>query len=237
MKKPEASRRDFLKVLGVAGAGAAVASCGPPDTADKLIPYLVQPDEIIPGTNTLYATALRAGAEPVGVHAVVRDGRIIKLEGDPDFELTGGRLSALDQSVLQDLYDPDRVTGPRRREGDGFVDASWDQALDEARAAVARPGGALVLLTGPVTGAAGELLRQWAAATGAEHVVYEPFGLEALRTANMIAFGLNEIPSYELDRADMVVSFGADFLETWLAPVELAGRFARARNIESGQHA
>ncbi len=237
MPKPEATRREFLKVLGVAGAGAAAVSCGPPDTADKLIPYLVQPDEIIPGTNTLYATALRAGAEPVGVHAVVRDGRIIKLEGDPDFEPTRGRLSALDQSVLQDLYDPDRVTRPRRREGDGFVEASWDDGLEAAKAAVARPEGALVLLTGPVTGATADLMQQWAAAAGAEHVVYEPFGLEALRTANVIAFGRNEIPSYELDRADLIVSFGADFLETWLAPVELAGRFARARDIESGQHA
>ena len=72
----ETSRRDFLKVLGVAGAGAATVSCGPPDVGDKLIPYLVPPEDVIPGTNTTYATVLAsAGPEPLGVHAQVRDGR------------------------------------------------------------------------------------------------------------------------------------------------------------------
>ena len=78
------SRREFLKVLGVAGAGAAAAACGPPDTGDRLIPYLIPPEDIVPGTNVSYATVLTgAGPEPLGVHATVRDGRVIKLEGNP----------------------------------------------------------------------------------------------------------------------------------------------------------
>ncbi|MFQ5746929.1 MAG: molybdopterin dinucleotide binding domain-containing protein [Gemmatimonadota bacterium] len=233
----DTTRRDFLKVIGVAGAGAA-AACGPPDTGDKLIPYLVQPDEIIPGTNTPYATVLTGAGEPLPVHAMVRDGRAIKLEGNPDFPGGTGRLSALAHSSLQDLYDPDRISGPRRREGEVLSAATWDDAIAAAAAAVSAAGpGGTALLTAPATGARLAFYARWAAAVGAEHVAYEPFGLEAMRAAHEIAFGIAAIPSYELDRADRIVSFGADFLETWLAPVDLAGRFARARDVEAGRHA
>ena len=225
------SRREFLKVLGVAGAGAAAVSCGPPDTGDKLLPYLVSPEEIIPGTNTEYASVLRAGGpEPLGLRATVRDGRVIKLEGNPAFPSNRGRLSALAQSALQDLYDPDRVPGPMR----GGQETDWETVIEALAAEVTSSAGDVVLLTEPVTGTNQAFLRQWAESVGAEHIAYEPFGLETLRTANGIAFGLEEIPRYELEKADVVVSFGADFLETWIAPVELAARYAISRDIERG---
>ena len=130
----ETSRRNFLKVLGVAGAGAATVSCGPPDMGDKLIPYLVPADDIVPGTNVTYATVLAgAGPEPLGVHAWVRDGRIIKLEGNPEFP-NRGALSALAHSTLQDLYDPDRIASPREKTNGGWSDADWDAAIKAAAA-------------------------------------------------------------------------------------------------------
>ncbi|MFQ5680396.1 MAG: twin-arginine translocation signal domain-containing protein, partial [Gemmatimonadota bacterium] len=113
---PGTSRREFLKVVGITGAGAATFGCKPPDMADKLIPYLVQEEELTPGVSSTYATTLTgAGGEPLGVHADVRDGRVIKLEGNPDFPTNRGRLSSLAHSELQALYDPDRLKGPRRR--------------------------------------------------------------------------------------------------------------------------
>jgi molybdopterin-containing oxidoreductase family iron-sulfur binding subunit len=226
------SRREFLKVLGVAGAGAAAAACGPPDTGDKLIPYLIPPDDIVPGTNVSYATVLTAvGPEPLGVHATVRDGRVIKLEGNPSMS-TGGAVSALAHSALQDLYDPDRVPGPRQRTTEGLVDVSWEDAVEAAGAAVS--GGSAVLLTPPVLGSAARFYQEWAAAVNATWMPWEPLGLEALRTASEIAFGLNEIPTYALEDSDHVVCFGADFLGTWLAPVELGARFAAGRFVDHG---
>ncbi|MHC5004640.1 MAG: 4Fe-4S dicluster domain-containing protein [Planctomycetota bacterium] len=240
------SRRDFLKVLGVGGAGAAAIGCGPPDFADTLITQLVQPEEVIPGRNDTYATALgEAGPEPLGIHATVRDGRVIKLEGNPSFPTNRGRLSGLAQSVLQDLYDPDRIPNPRRRRGDApageetageaYEDVDWDAALAAAAAALGQ--GSTVLLTGGVTGTSARFFAEWAEATGAEHVAYEAFEYGALRAAHEIAFGTAAIPTYAIDRADRIVSFGADFLGTWLAPVELAGRYAQARAIDEGRHA
>ncbi len=229
------SRRDFLKVLGVAGAGAAATSCGPPDMSDKLIPYLVPPEDIIPGTNVEYATLLKnGGPEHLGLYATVRDGRVIKLEGNPRFP-NRGRLSALAQSALQDLYDPDRIPGPRGRDTNGFVEADWDEAIATVAGVVAP--GRTILLTGSMTGSAAEFYAQWAEATGAEWIAWEPLGLEALSTAHEIAFGIPGIPAYDIHRADRIVSFGADFLGTWLAPVELAARFADARKVEDLRHA
>jgi molybdopterin-containing oxidoreductase family iron-sulfur binding subunit len=229
------TRREFLRVLGVAGAGAAAVSCGPPDTGDRLIPYLIPPDDIVPGTNVSYATVLTgAGPEPLGLHATVRDGRVMKLEGNPSFPHRG-RLSALAHSALQDLYDPDRIRGPLRRDGSGPVQAAWDEAI--AAAGSALTGGGLVLLTGPATGTARRFYSEWVAALGAEWMAYEPLGLEAHRTAQRIAFGRDEIPLYALDEADHVVCFGADFIGTWLAPVELAARYSASRFVDRGRHA
>ena len=219
----DTSRRDFLKVLGVAGAGAAAASCGPPDMGDKLIPYLVPPEDIVPGTNVSYATILTeaGGPEPLGIHATVRDGRVIKLEGNPRFP-NRGRLSALAQSALQDLYDPDRIQGPRVRDGNGFTDTDWDAAIAALAGAIVP--GRTVLLTSPQTGSSAEFYATWADAGGAEWMAGEPLGYEALSSAYEIACGIPGMPLYEIIRADRIVSCGADFLGSWLSPVEVGAR-------------
>ena len=230
------SRRDFLKVIGVGGAGAASFACGPPDFAERLIPHLVQEEGITPGVSDVYATVLPdQGPVPVSVRAAVRDGRVIKLEPNPVLP-RGSGLSALAQSALQDLYDPDRVRNPlRRAEGGDFTDATWDEANAALLAGV--QGGNAVLLTGRTTGTAARFLAQWSEALGVEHLAFEPFSHHALALAYSRVLGSAGLPRYDLAAADRIVCFGADFLGTWLEPSDLAAGFAASRDIDSGRHA
>src|ERR671914_1849236 len=121
-------RREFLKILGVTGAGAATAACGPSE-AGRLIPYLVSPDQTVPGVSTYYATTCRECAAGCGVIAETRDGRTIKLEGNPEHPLNHGALCARGQSALQGLYNPDRFRGPMIRQGARLVPTNWDTAI------------------------------------------------------------------------------------------------------------
>ena len=113
-KKAGVKRRDFLKVLGASSAAGA-AACSEP--TGKLIPYLVSPDQTVPGVSTYYATTCRECAASCGVIAETRDGRVIKLEGNPEHPLNRGALCARGQSAVQGLYNPDRFRTPMIKAG------------------------------------------------------------------------------------------------------------------------
>ena len=237
------SRRRFLQVLGTSGAGAAtMAACGPPRFADKLIPHLVEEEGITPGVSDTYATVLPdAGPEPVPVHAQVRDGRVLGLSPNDRFGGGTSGLSSLTHSTLQDLYDPDRVSQPVRRNpsteagAPAFQYANWEDATAALTDAV-RVGGA-VLLTGRVTGTTARFIAQWARVMGVEHIAWEPFGNGALAAGTAEVSGGTGMPRFDLSAADRIVCFGADFLGTWLAPTELSAGFAAARDVEAHRHA
>ena len=137
---PGVKRREFLKVLGA--SGAALAADRLLRGTGKLIPYLVSPDETVPGVSTYYATTCRECSAACGIIAETRDGRAIKLEGNPDHPLNHGALCARGQAALQGLYNPDRLRvadgeGERRVEGDHV--GRRDHALEpDARAIAAR---------------------------------------------------------------------------------------------------
>ena len=237
------SRRRFLQVLGTSGAGAAtMAACGPPRFADKLIPHLVEEEGITPGVSDTYATVLPdAGPEPVPVHAQVRDGRVLGLSPNDRFGGGTSGLSSLTHSTLQDLYDPDRVSQPVRRNpsteagAPPFQYANWEDATAALTDAV-RVGGA-VLLTGRVTGTTARFIAQWARVMGVEHIAWEPFGNGALAAGTADVSGGAGMPRFDLSAADRIVCFGADFLGTWLAPTQLSAGFAAARDVEAHRHA
>ena len=237
------SRRRFLQVLGTSGAGAAtMAACGPPRFADKLIPHLVEEEGITPGVSDTYATVLPdAGPEPVPVHAQVRDGRVLGLSPNDRFGGGTSGLSSLTHSTLQDLYDPDRVGQPVRRNpsteagAPAFQYANWEDATAALTDAV-RVGGA-VLLTGRVTGTTARFIAEWARVMGVEHIAWEPFGNGALAAGTAEVSGGTGMPRFDLSAADRIACFGADFLGTWLAPTQLSAGFAAARDVEAHRHA
>ncbi|HEY6224921.1 MAG TPA: molybdopterin-dependent oxidoreductase, partial [Gemmatimonadales bacterium] len=234
-------RRRFLKVLGVAGGGAAALSgCGiGPEPTEKLIPYVIPPEDQTPGLATWYSSTCRECGAGCGLHVKVREGRAIKLEGNPDSPVNHGRLCARGQAGLQGLYNPDRVTGPMQRSAAGTLEATtWDKAIAALQDKVtAARGKGIVFITGLETGSFGELVDEWMQQVGGRHISYEPFGFEALRDGNRQAFGDASIPTYDFAAAGYIMSFGADFMETWISPVGFQNGFTQAHSFESGQNA
>jgi molybdopterin-containing oxidoreductase family iron-sulfur binding subunit len=232
------NRRRFLKVLGVTGGGAAALSACGSDSVEKLIPYLVPPDNQIPGIATWYATTCRECPAGCGLHARVREGRVVKVEGNPDQPVNRGRLCARGQASLQGLYNPDRVRQPLARGADGELESiSWDEAIQRITERIGETSGDQIrFVTGNEAGTFGRLVDTWLQVLGAgPRVVYEPLGYEALRHGNELVFGTPALPRYDFAAAQYVLSFGTDFLETWLSPVEQAHGFAEGHAYREGR--
>src|SRR5512136_2417325 len=120
------SRRSFLKALGLTGT-AAVTGCSS-ESARRLIPYIIPPEDVIPGEAAWYATTCRECPAGCGILAKNRDGHVIKVEGNPLPPVNQGRLSARGQASLQGLYNPDRIKGPQRKTAqDRFEPLTWEQ--------------------------------------------------------------------------------------------------------------
>ena len=232
-------RRRFLKVLGVTGAGAATLSaCGiGPEPTEKLIPYLIQPEDQIPGTATYYASTCRECPAGCGIHVRVREGRAVKIEGNPESPINRGRLCARGQAALQGLYNPDRVTAPMvRNAAGGFDQIAWTDAITRLQTRIsAAQGHGIAFLSGAEASSFGDLVDDWMRLVGGRRVRYEPFGFEALRAGNRLAFGTAAVPAYDFANAKYVLSFGADFLDTWLSPVSFQNGFARAHAFDGGR--
>jgi anaerobic selenocysteine-containing dehydrogenase/Fe-S-cluster-containing dehydrogenase component len=233
-KGTKLSRRQFLKAAGLTGAAALIGGCS--DATRKLIPFLNEPEDIVPGKATWYASTCRECPAGCGILAKNRDGRVIKVEGNPLHPVNTGKLCPRGQASVQGIYDPDRYRGPLRRLGNGIlVPVSWGEAERTALSALSarnRTGRSprVAFITDLTTGAEQAVIRRFLASIGSgTHIIYEPLAYESLRQANDDIFGIAGIPSYRLDNADLLVSFGANFLETWISNVQFARQFAAFR--------
>ncbi|HEY6784156.1 MAG TPA: twin-arginine translocation signal domain-containing protein, partial [Gemmatimonadales bacterium] len=187
------NRRRFLKVLGVTGGGAAVvAGCGiGPEPTQHLIPYLVQSEDEVPGVPTFYASTCRECAAGCGILVKTREGRAIKIEGNPESPINAGRLCARGQASLQGLYNPDRLTDPFAKDASGkLAKITWEDALTRLAGKVKdAKGKGIAFITGLEASSFGDLVDDWMKQVGGRHVTYEPFAFEALREGNRLAFG------------------------------------------------
>jgi len=231
-------RRRFLSVLGVSGAGAAVLAGCSTDRVQKLIPYLVQSEDQVPGVATWYASTCTECSAGCGLHVKTREGRAIKLEGNPEHPINRGKLCSRGQASLQGLYNPGRISAPMARTAaGGFQEITWDDAIQRLAAKLSSAGGKVAVISGAGRGTFSDLLADWTTALGGRLVRYRPFDHEPLRAANKAVFGRDELPAHDFARAQYIVSFGADFLETWLAPVENQRGFAQSHGFHDGRMA
>jgi molybdopterin-containing oxidoreductase family iron-sulfur binding subunit len=227
-------RRDFLKVLGATGAGVTLGGCGNAP-AEKLIPYVTGDEQIVPGIATWYRTTCLECPAGCGMDVRTREGRALKAEGNPLSPIAHGKLCARGHASLHGLYNPDRTPQALAREADAWQPLTWDEAEQRLADALAQNRGRSVLLTEGTSGTLDALLDEFATAFGMQRVRYEPFALEPIRAACQRLFGVDALPQHDFAQADVVFTFGADFLETWLSPVDYAHGFVQAHAYEGGR--
>jgi Fe-S-cluster-containing dehydrogenase component len=222
------TRRGFL---GLLGAGAALAACGPP--AEGILPYTRQPPEVIPGKATFYATTRMAHGLGMGLLAESHAGRPTKLEGNPEHPASLGATSAGDQASLLDLYDPARG----RTLTKNGAPASWD---DVVRAVTPAPGdrgrGVAFLLrptSSPLVAAAVDRVR--ARLPEARLWFWNPAAGASSAKASRRLFGTPLVPQYRFDRARRIVSLDADFLGADPRAVRFGHDFAAGRRPAAGR--
>lgn len=238
-------RRDFLKVMGWSGIGVAVAACDRPsyithrEGRNHVVSYVMPEEYAIPGIGVSFAsTCGQCPAVACGTHARVREGRVLKLEGNPESPLNQGKLCAMGQAGLQTHYNPDRITRPRRRQGSGFVDISWDEAMQLLEERIGPNSGIdgerVAWLTGTISGHQAVVLDALRENLGASsHYVHEAVNDAVWRAVCRDMLG-EESPRLAIDRARVIFSLGADFLGTWGAPVPNARQYAAFRDSPRG---
>ncbi len=227
---PEIHRREFLKLVGASAGAAATVGCS--DPVSKLIPYVIQPEVIVPGIANYYASTCQECSAACGLLVKTREGRPIKLEGNPEHPINQGALCARGQASIGRSYHPDRYKTPMKRVGDKLEPTTWDDAIAILSGEIKRAGNRTWMLGGQTGPTASAWIDKWVEAVGAGgRVVYEPFAPEALREATQALFGVASEPVFDLSGSDLIIDFGSDFLESGPSPTEHARQFAEARDI------
>jgi Fe-S-cluster-containing dehydrogenase component/anaerobic selenocysteine-containing dehydrogenase len=225
-------RRDFLKVSGF-GLTAATLAMGCEAPIQKAIPFVIKPEEIFSGVANYYASSFMDGADYCGIVVKTREGRPIKIEGNELSGVTKGGTNARAQASVLSLYDEDkRLRGPLLRKNP----IAWDR-IDENIAPLLKSinaqGGKIIILSqsifSPSTKAVFEEFVNAYPVT--KIVYYDTMSASGMLMANKHSFGKQIIPHYRFDKADIIVSFGADFLGTWLSPVEFSKQWVQNRKL------
>ncbi|MBL8077478.1 MAG: molybdopterin-dependent oxidoreductase [Anaerolineales bacterium] len=236
------SRRDFLKLAGVGAATTAILTgCGPASRYVKREPYMQMPEYNYNGQSTYYATTCRECAAGCGLVVRTIQGRAIKTEGNASNPLNLGKTCARGQATLHGLYNPDRVTDPikRARGNTAYFNVDWDSATQTVADALKnyKPE-EIAFLMGTAPDHLFDFVSDLAAATGINAPVR--FGalsmFEARATLSKAAenlFGKAGLPFFDIGGAQVVFSFGSNFLETWLSPVSYTRGFVGLREAKT----
>jgi len=223
-------RRDFLKIMGFSLAAATLAACETP--VRKAIPYLNKPEDVDPTLPNWYSSTYVDGGDFCSIVVKTREGRPIKIEGNKNSSISQGGISPRVGASVLTLYDKERYRGPKM----GDKNIAWDeldtQVISKLKAVVAS-GKAIKVVTNTVLSpslqkAISEFTAEY---PNASLVTYDPNSASAIIAANSKSLGVNALPSYDFSKADVIVSFGADFLGTWLSPVEYSKQYSKGRKL------
>ncbi len=242
------SRRDLLQYIGAGGIGAVggvLYGEGVQRKVELLIPQVIPPEDYSPGVATWYNTVCNQCSAGCGITVRIREGKAKKIEGNPVHPISQGRTCARGQAGLNVLYNPDRIRTPMQNVGQTgaghFVEISWDEALTTVGSRISRlkiegKANSVRLLSGQVRGHLDELFAQFMDLLGSEHYQQYDFTYPGtIRAANRISFGVEQLPYYDIKNADFLLSFGADYLGTWLSPVHHSLAYGHLRQGRAGQ--
>ncbi len=247
MKSKPITRRHFLKLSAAAGTAAVVSGCTINlQQTEYLESYVRSPEDALPGEDTWYATTCRQCPAGCGILVRVSDGRARKIEGNPVHPINRGRLCARGHAGLQVLYNPDRLRSPVRQAQRGsaqFEPLYWEEALQQVAEHLSSPKPESIAFIGGYGTTPDHLY--WLAhhflqALGGLppllfdlHSVVE--GRKVLSQTNADLFGVETLPVFDIAEADVVFSFGANFLETWLSPVAYSRAYGWMRRGRAGK--
>ncbi|MBX7164282.1 MAG: 4Fe-4S dicluster domain-containing protein [Saprospiraceae bacterium] len=228
----ESNRRDFLKILGFGVGAATLASCEIP--IKKAIPYTIRPDDIVPGVANYYASTFVDGGDVCSVLVKTREGRPIKIEGNSLSPIFKAGTSARAQASVLSLYDYNRIRKPAIMDGQSLMEKSWEEIDSLLKKEFSGGGQIRILSRTMMSPSLKNAISEFSAKyNGTKHVMYDPISSAAMLDANLKNFNQRAIPEYRFDLADVIVSFNADFLGTWISPVEYAAQYAKRRKIDA----
>ena len=238
------SRRDFI-LMGLTGTAAAVLTgCEQPRRWVTLEPYVRPPEEQLAGNATWYASTCRQCPAGCGIIVRIMNGRAVKIEGNPEHPLNRGKLCARGQAGLQVLYNPDRIPTAVRQSERGsrtFQPVAWNEAFNTLYPALRDAGSGVAVWLGSTTsGHIADLFQRFTSAVGApQPITYDLYtafhGYYPLQASSETLFGQKALPDYDLSHADVVFSFGANFLGTWLSSTRYGAEFGDFRSQPLGK--
>jgi len=222
-------RRDFLKALGF-GLGAVTLAACQPAPIHKSIPYLIKPEEVIPGVPNYYVSSFNGQS----ILVKTREGRPIKIEPNPKAGEFNCGTDAVAQASVLDLYDVSKLKTPVLKNDEttwAKVDAFVSTELAKAKASGKKIAIVSSSVYSPSTAAV--VADFIAAYPTTKHVQYDAVSYTGIIKANENSFGKAVIPKYHFERAELVVSFGADFLGTWISGEEFTSQYINNRNYKT----
>ncbi len=229
-------RRRFLGLMGASLALAGVGACTrQPD--ELIIPYIRQPEQIVPGRPQFFATAMTLNGYATGLLVESHTGRPTKIEGNPNHPASLGATSAIAQASILSLYDPDRAQGlTYRGAARTWKDFTEPQRRLPSSRSASTGGAGLRILTGPIgSPTLGAQIRQiLQALPQARWHQYSPVNRDNVRAGGRLAFGQVLDARYELAKAEVIVSLDADFLDEMPGSTSIRPRICRPSRDECG---
>lgn len=238
------ARREFIKLMGASLAMSAAGCIRRP--VQKIVPYNKQPEEVTFGVDSFYTSNFFDGADGMGILVRTREGRPLKIEGNPKSPMNQQGVSSRGHAHILSLYDPERFREAKKnvqnkdkgkeRSNRDTVHIKWDKADDEIVTEL-KKGGGVALLTGtlpsPTTRA---VVSDFMQAFSAQHYIWEPISYEEVREGQKASYGSDSVPSYRVDKAKVIVSVDADFLGAWLTSTTFSRQFAMNRKATKGMN-